>query len=69
MALEYIIQRGDTLSEIARTMNVDMAALAEANAIEDINQIRANQKLVMPSKEVNEERELRAIEELVDSRG
>jgi len=66
MALEYIIQRGDTLSEIAEEMNVDMAELAEANDIEDVNKIYADQKLVIPSKEVNEEKELRVIEEKVE---
>jgi len=66
MALEYTIQRGDTLSEIAEEMNVDMAELAEANDIEDVNKIYADQKLVIPSKEVNEEKELRVIEEKVE---
>ena len=37
----YIIQRGDTLSQIASKFNVDMHELAEMNGIRDINKIYA----------------------------
>jgi murein DD-endopeptidase MepM/ murein hydrolase activator NlpD len=50
MALNYTIQSGDTLSQIALDLGVDMRELAEANQIEDANKIRAGKKLVIPSK-------------------
>ena len=41
----YIIQRGDTLSQIASKFNVDMHELAEMNGIRDINKIYAGKTL------------------------
>jgi membrane-bound lytic murein transglycosylase D len=41
----YVVRRGDTLSEIARTLKVTVASLREWNNIEG-NAIRAGQKLV-----------------------
>ena len=41
----YIIQRGDTLSQIASKFNVDMHELAEMNGIRDINKIQTGKTL------------------------
>ena len=41
----YIIQSGDTLSQIASKFNVDMHELAEMNGIRDINKIYAGKTL------------------------
>lgn len=44
----YIVQRGDTLSRIARRFGVDMLVLARVNNIANANRIYAGQKLSIP---------------------
>ena len=44
----YIVQSGDTLSSIATSFNVDVAALMSANGITDPNQIDVGQQLIIP---------------------
>jgi LysM repeat protein len=44
-ALRYTIVRGDTLASIARRFRTTVAALAQANGITNINQIRVGQTL------------------------
>ncbi|MBI4640412.1 MAG: peptidoglycan DD-metalloendopeptidase family protein [Candidatus Tectomicrobia bacterium] len=46
--LVHLIQRGETLSAIARRYNVDLAQLVEANKIPSPNQIRAGEMLMIP---------------------
>jgi LysM repeat protein len=43
----YAIQRGDTLSEIAKRFGLSLAALMAANNIQDANQIAVGQVLVI----------------------
>lgn len=45
----YIVQRGDTLSGIARKFNTTVAALVAANQIVNPSLIRVGQKLIIPS--------------------
>jgi len=59
---EYTIQQGDTLSEIADNLGLDMAELAEANGIEDANKIYAGKKLTLPSRQKQEEEKVQAVE-------
>lgn len=47
-ALTYVVERGDTLSAIARKFNVTVASLMVVNQITDPNQIRAGQRLTIP---------------------
>lgn len=44
----YTVQKGDTLSGIAKRYGVSWKDLAEINAIKDPNKIRAGQKLILP---------------------
>lgn len=44
-----VIERGDTLSLLARSSGVSVAELARANGIADVNRIRAGQRLVVPA--------------------
>jgi LysM repeat protein len=44
----YTIQPGDTLSVIATQYDVTIEALAQANGITDVNNIRPGQELVIP---------------------
>lgn len=62
MNLKYTIQQGDTLSEIADNLGLDMAELAEVNGIEDANKIYAGKKLTVPSRQKQEEEKVRAVE-------
>ena len=62
MDLKYTIQQGDTLSEIAANLGLDMAELAEANGIEDANKIYAGKKLTVPFRQKQEEEKVRAVE-------
>ena len=62
MDLKYTIQQGDTLSEIADNLGLDMAELAEANGIEDANKIYAGKKLTVPSRQKQEEEKVKAVE-------
>ncbi len=45
----HVVQPGETLYRIAETYGVPLEALAAANGIEDVNLIRAGQRLVVPS--------------------
>jgi len=45
---EYVISRGDTLSEIAQRFNVSVASLRSRNALSN-NTIRIGQKLIIPT--------------------
>lgn len=45
----YYVQRGDTLSSIARWFGVSVNALAQANGISNPSRIYAGQKLCIPS--------------------
>ena len=47
---KYTIKSGDTLSQVARDYGVSLAALKKANKIENVNKIRAGQKIVVPAK-------------------
>ena len=44
----YTIQKGDTLSRIAKANNTTVDALAKANNIQNVNMIRAGSELVIP---------------------
>ncbi len=44
----YVVQRGDTLSAIARKFGTTVAALVAANNIADPNKIRTGQTLIIP---------------------
>lgn len=48
----YQLQRGDTLSAVARRNGTTVPALAEANGIADPNRVDAGQTLVIPSEQV-----------------
>lgn len=48
MAFRYTVQRGDTLSAIARKYNLTVKELVEANDIVDPNLIFPGQKLIIP---------------------
>ena len=45
----YVIQKGDTLSEIARDEGMTVAEIAKLNNIKDVNKIYAGQKLTFES--------------------
>jgi LysM repeat protein len=45
----YTVARGDTLTVIARRFNVDVAAIAAANHLTNLNQITPGQVLVIPA--------------------
>lgn len=45
----YTVRFGDTLFSIARRFNTSVANIAQANAIYDVNHIRAGQTLVIPN--------------------
>ena len=55
MARKYIIQKGDTLSQIARRLNINIDSLAQMNAIKDKNKIFVGQELKLeePRKPLN----------------
>ncbi len=44
----YVIQSGDTLSVIAERFGIKTAALAEFNAITDVNSIKVGQEIRIP---------------------
>ena len=48
--IKYIIQSGDTLSEIAQKYNVTVEELALINNIEDVNKIYTGDVLLIPNK-------------------
>lgn len=45
----YTVQRGDTLSRIARSYGIDMYVLARLNNITNLNRINVGQVLTIPS--------------------
>ncbi len=46
---EYVVKSGDSLAQIAREYGVTVMAIAAANGIENPSQIRAGQRLVIPT--------------------
>ena len=46
----YVVEAGDTLSEIAAALGVDLEALISANAIEDPDLIFPGQTLLVPAE-------------------
>lgn len=46
--LQYIVQRGEYLSQIAERFGISWTELAQANAIYDVNTVYAGQVLVIP---------------------
>ena len=46
---KYVVQRGDTLSEIAQRYGTTVEAIAKANAIADASFIRVGQELLIPT--------------------
>ena len=61
MDLKYVIQSGDTLSQIAENLGVDMRELAKANGIEDMNKIYAGRSLTVPG--MQEQQKVQAMQE------
>ena len=55
--VEYEIQSGDTLSEIAKDRGTTVDQLAASNKIADVNKIYAGQKLIIPTAPVKVEPE------------
>ena len=51
---EYIVQPGNSLSGIAKKYGIPLGALISANQITDPNQLKAGQKLVIPSVTTDE---------------
>ena len=51
MPVIYVVQAGDTLSEIAKEFGVAVKALQEVNAISDPTRLQIGQELVIPQKE------------------
>lgn len=43
-----VVERGETLSAVAKSLGVSVADLAQANGIADVNRIRAGRRLVIP---------------------
>jgi len=48
-AIPYIVQEGDTLYEIALRFNVSVEDLIEANHLENPDQLRVGQELLIPA--------------------
>ncbi|MBC8263816.1 MAG: LysM peptidoglycan-binding domain-containing protein, partial [Anaerolineales bacterium] len=48
----YVVQAGDTLSEIAKEFGVTVEALQEVNAISDPTRLQIDQELVIPQQQV-----------------
>jgi LysM repeat protein len=67
----YVIKRGDTLSQIALENNTTVEEIARLNNIEDINLIRAGDKLKLtePVKEKQSEPEVAKVNRPKKSRG
>lgn len=47
---EHVVQRGQTLSEIAKAYGVSQAVILKANRLKSANSIRVGQKLFIPEK-------------------
>jgi LysM repeat protein len=52
---EYVVETGDSLSGIARSLGVPLPELLNANHIADPNAIRAGDRLVIPGQQVSTE--------------
>lgn len=50
--MRYIVQPGDTLGGIADRFGIDIAALSQANNLENPNDIAAGQRLIIPVQPV-----------------
>jgi LysM repeat protein len=50
---EYVVKQGDTLSQIAKNNNTTVDEIAKTNKITDVNKIRPNQRLILPTKTQN----------------
>jgi LysM repeat protein len=50
----YVINKGDTLSKIAKETGVPVKKIAQANNIKNINKINIGQKLIIPSSTVKQ---------------
>ena len=48
----YVVQAGDTLSEIAKEFGVTVEALQEVNAISDPTRLQIDQELVIPQRQI-----------------
>ena len=46
----YVVQSGDTLSEIAIQFGITAEALAARNGIEDARYLRTGQRLIIPTR-------------------
>ena len=44
------VAKGETLSAVARSLGVSVAALAQANGIQDVHRVRAGTRLVVPGR-------------------
>lgn len=47
----HVVERGDTLAEIAARYGLSLAAIVAANAIDDPNLIRIGQEILLPGRE------------------
>lgn len=55
---DYIVQKGDTLSRIAKAHGMTVKQLAELNGIQDVNKLKVGQTLIFePKNDVNTEAE------------
>ena len=61
-AQTYVVQPGDTLGSIAGHLGIDVASLASANGIDDVNLIYAGQVLTVPIPQPVSAPELPALE-------
>ncbi len=52
---EYVVETGDSLSGIARSLGVTLPELLKANHIADPNTIQAGDRLVVPGQQINSE--------------
>ena len=50
--MKYVVQKGDSLSAIARRLNVNMRSLAAFNKIKDVNKIFIGQEIKVPEQPV-----------------
>ena len=50
--MKYVVQKGDSLSTIARRLNVNMKSLADFNKIKNVNKIYIGQEIKLPEQPV-----------------
>ena len=48
--MKYVVQKGDSLSSIARRLNVNMRSLADFNKIKNVNKIFIGQEIKVPEQ-------------------